>query len=58
MRQRAVYVLSPLLVVLGATVLVRTALAGATGVAVGYVVGVGLIAAGVLRLWLARKVIR
>ena len=31
---------------------------GAGGVAVGYVFGLGLIAAGVLRLWIARKAVR
>ncbi len=46
------------MIVLGVGVLVRTVAAGAGGVAVGYVFGLGLIAAGVLRLWIARKAAR
>ena len=55
MSRRLVYVLSPAMIVLGVGVLVRTVAAGADGVAVGYVFGLGLIAAGALRLWIARK---
>ena len=58
MSRRLVYVLSPAMIVLGVGVLVRTVAAGAGGVAVGYVFGLGLIAAGVLRLWIARKAAR
>jgi hypothetical protein len=48
-------VFSVILVVIGVVALVRTILAGASGIAVGYVLGVGLIAAGVLRLIVLRK---
>lgn len=58
MSKRLVYVLSPAMIVLGVAVLIRTAAAGGGGLAVGYLFGLGLIAAGVLRLWIARKTAR
>jgi hypothetical protein len=48
-------VFSVIMIVLGAVALARTILAGASGLAVGYVLGVGLIAAGVLRLIVLRR---
>jgi uncharacterized membrane protein HdeD (DUF308 family) len=51
----ATTVFSVILVVLGVVALVRTILAGASGPAVGYVLGVGLVAAGVLRLIVLRR---
>ena len=50
----ATRVLSALLVVLGAAILLRTAVAGGSGPAIGYIFGVGLIALGAGRLYLAR----
>jgi hypothetical protein len=47
--------MSGLLVVIGIAAVVRTALAGGSGAALGYIIGVGLIAAGVLRLYVIRK---
>jgi hypothetical protein len=49
---RATVILSALMVVLGASLLVRTAVAGGSGLTVGYVFGAGLVAAGALRLYL------
>jgi uncharacterized membrane protein HdeD (DUF308 family) len=51
----ATTIFSVILVVIGVVALVRTILAGASGVAVGYVLGVGLIVAGVLRLIVLRR---
>jgi hypothetical protein len=47
--------LSGLLVVLGIVAVVRTAVEGGSGAALGYIIGVGLIAAGILRLYVLRK---
>jgi hypothetical protein len=47
--------MSSLLVVIGAVAVVRTAIAGGSGAALGYIIGVGLIAAGILRLYVLRK---
>jgi uncharacterized membrane protein HdeD (DUF308 family) len=47
--------LSGLMVLLGIVALVRTAVAGTSGLALGYLIGVGLIAAGVLRLIVLRR---
>ena len=58
MSKRLVYVLSPAMIVLGVAVLIRTAAAGGGSLAVGYLFGLGLSAAGVLRLWIARKTAR
>jgi uncharacterized membrane protein HdeD (DUF308 family) len=46
---------SVLLLALGLVVLVRTAVAGGSALAIGYVIGVALIVVGLLRLWLLRK---
>jgi hypothetical protein len=47
--------LSGLLVVIGIAAIVRTALAGGSGAALGYIIGVGLVAAGILRLYVLRR---
>lgn len=47
--------LSALMVVLGVAVLIRTAVAGGDVLALGYVLGVLLILAGGLRLYLSRR---
>jgi hypothetical protein len=53
---RAVTVgLSVLIALLGVAAIVRTALAGGSTGALGYVLGVGLVAAGSLRLWVALR---
>jgi uncharacterized membrane protein HdeD (DUF308 family) len=44
-----------ILIVIGIVVLVRTASAGGSATAVGYLIGAGLVVAGCLRLWLLRK---
>ena len=46
-------ILSAVLVVLGLVALVRTAQAGGSGVAVGYIFGGALVLAGLGRGWLA-----
>jgi hypothetical protein len=46
---------SVLLIVLGAAILVVTAAHGASGLAVGYVFGAGLLVAGALRLYLLSR---
>ena len=55
MRITATKALSVVLVVLGAVMLVVTAAAGGSGLAVGYIFGAGLLAAGALRLYLLSK---
>jgi hypothetical protein len=57
-RHRVSLVLSAILVVLGLVTLVRTAVAGGEGVAVGYVFGAALTLAGVGRGWLALQMSR
>jgi hypothetical protein len=52
-RNRVSLLLSAILVVLGVLALVRTATAGGSGVAVGYVFGGALVLAGLGRGWLA-----
>ena len=52
-RNRVSLILSAVLVVLGLTAIVRTAMAGRSGVAVGYVFGAALTLAGLGRGWLA-----
>jgi hypothetical protein len=52
-RNRVSLLLSALLVVLGVAAIVRTAQAGGSGVAVGYIFGVALVLAGAGRGWLA-----
>jgi hypothetical protein len=47
--------MSALLVLIGIVAVVRTAVEGGSGAALGYVIGVGLIAAGILRLYVLRK---
>ena len=44
-----------ILMAIGIAVLVRTATAGGPALAVGYLIGGGLLVAGGLRLWLLRK---
>jgi hypothetical protein len=55
---RVALTLSAVLVVLGVTAIVRTALAGGSGVAVGYVFGGALVLAGLGRGYLAVKLTR
>ena len=55
MRKHATTAMSVVLVVLGALMLVRTAVAGGSGLAVGYVFGAGLLLAGALRLYLLSR---
>ena len=57
-RNRIALILSAVLVVLGVTTLVRTALAGGSGVAIGYVFGAALTLAGLGRGWLALQMTR
>jgi hypothetical protein len=57
-RNRVSLILSAVLVVLGVTTIVRTALAGGAGVAVGYVFGGALTLAGLGRGWLALQMSR
>jgi hypothetical protein len=52
-RNRVSLLLSAVLVVLGVASIVRTASAGSSGVAVGYIFGGALILAGAGRGWLA-----
>jgi hypothetical protein len=52
-RNRVALILSAALVVLGVTTLVRTAQAGGSGIAVGYVFGGALTLAGIGRGYLA-----
>jgi hypothetical protein len=47
--------ISVVLIALGALMLVVTAAAGGSGLAVGYVFGAGLLAAGALRLYLLSR---
>jgi hypothetical protein len=44
-----------ILMLIGAIVLVRTATAGGSTLAVGYLIGAGLVVAGALRLWILRR---
>jgi hypothetical protein len=50
-----VKILSAVLVVLGVAVFVRTAVAGGGFLALGYVLGVLLVLAGAMRLYLSRR---
>lgn len=52
-RNRVSLILSAVLVVLGLVALARTAQAGGSGVAVGYIFGGALVLAGLGRGWLA-----
>jgi hypothetical protein len=47
--------LSAAMILLGVAALVRTAAAGGDGLAVGYLLGAGLIVAGILRLLVLRR---
>jgi hypothetical protein len=49
------FALNVILIVFGLVVLVRTAVAGGSSLAVGYLIGAGLVAAGCLRLWILRR---
>jgi uncharacterized membrane protein HdeD (DUF308 family) len=51
----ATFVFSAVMIVIGVLAVVRTAAAGGGGVALGYVIGVALVAAGVLRLLVLRR---
>jgi hypothetical protein len=53
--RHATRALSVVLIVLGAALLVVTAAAGGSGLAVGYVFGAGLLVAGALRLYLLSR---
>ena len=57
-RNRISLILSAILVVLGIVTLVRTALAGGSGVTIGYVFGAALTLAGAGRGWLAWQMSR
>jgi hypothetical protein len=54
-RDDPVKILSALLIVLGLAVFVRTAVAGGGVLALGYVLGVLLVLAGALRLYLSAR---
>lgn len=47
--------LSVVMILIGVAALVRTAAAGGDGLAVGYLLGAGLIVAGILRLLVLRR---
>jgi hypothetical protein len=49
------FLMNIVLIVIGFAVLVRTATAGGPILAVGYLIGGGLVIAGCLRLWLLRR---
>jgi hypothetical protein len=49
------FALNVILIVFGLIVLVRTAMAGGSTLAVGYLIGAGLVVAGCLRLWILRR---
>jgi hypothetical protein len=55
MRKNATTAMSVVLVVLGAVILIVTAYHRASGLAVGYVFGAGLLLAGALRLYLLSR---
>jgi hypothetical protein len=52
--RRAQVVFALLSIALGAAILIRTVVAGGSGLAIGYIFGVGLMALGAGRLYLAR----
>ena len=55
-RSAVARVLSAFLIAVGISLIVRTAAAGAPlGMRVGYIIGTTLIAVGVLRVWLDRR---
>jgi hypothetical protein len=49
------FAMNLILILIGAIVLVRTATAGGSTLAVGYLIGAGLVVAGGLRLWILRR---
>jgi hypothetical protein len=49
------FLMNVVLMAIGVAVLVRTATAGGSVLAVGYLIGGGLVIAGALRLWLLRR---
>jgi hypothetical protein len=53
--RNATRAMSAVLVILGALMIVVTAVAGGSGLAVGYVFGAGLLLAGALRLYLLSR---
>jgi len=55
MRVTATRSLSVVMVALGAVLLIVTAVAGGSGLAVGYIFGAGLLVAGALRLYLLSR---
>jgi hypothetical protein len=57
-RNRISFILSAVLVVIGIVTLVRTAVEGGDGIAVGYVFGAALTLAGIGRGWLALQMAR
>jgi hypothetical protein len=48
-------VMNLILMAIGVVVLVRTATSGGSALAVGYLIGGGLLIAGGLRLWILRR---
>ena len=52
--RRATVAFALVSIALGAAILIRTAAAGGSGLAIGYIFGVGLIVLGLGRLYLAR----
>jgi hypothetical protein len=49
------FAMNLILVVIGLVVLGRTATSGGSALAVGYLIGGGLVVAGCLRLWILRR---
>jgi hypothetical protein len=49
------FLMNVILMAIGVAVLVRTATSGGSELAVGYLIGGGLLVAGGLRLWLLRR---
>lgn len=49
------FAMNLLVIVFGVVLLVRTAVAGGSTLAVGYLIGAGLVAVGSLRLWILRR---
>jgi hypothetical protein len=49
------FLMNVILMAIGVAVLVRTATSGGSALAVGYLIGGGLLIAGALRLWLLRR---
>ncbi len=49
------FAMNLVVIVFGVVLLVRTAVAGGSTLAVGYLIGAGLVAVGSLRLWILRR---